>query len=80
MADLRDYKDRDCFIDNDGNRWQIFYSGYATANGGYDEVIQLQKNGREVGHTTYHYNRKGGQLLSRNDHGNVNLPRQYRRC
>jgi len=59
-----------------GDVWEEWFVRYDTdeyAEGGYDEVLQVKKNGRETGHVTWHYN-SSGRLLSRNVHGDASIP------
>ncbi len=74
-------KDKECYQDDDGNRWEIFYVIYDSTTGDpgdYDEVMELRKNGNQEGHVTYHKD-KNGVTKKENTKGNINLPRSARR-
>ena len=53
--------------------WFVRYDSDEYATGGYDEVLQVKRNGREMGHTTWHYD-GNGHLLAKNDHGDTTIP------
>jgi len=60
------YKQSQSCTDHEGNKWEVNYVKYDKADGDYDEVMQVKKNGREEGHTTWHYD-KNRRLLKMND-------------
>lgn len=76
------HRDTENYEDSQGNIWAIEYVVYnSTAGdpGDYDEVMQLKKNGKEVGHITYHKDKNGRDKIPPRQTGNISLPSGTRR-
>ncbi len=61
---------------SNGDVWEEFYAEYDNDKyfeDGRDEVIQIQKNGREEGHITWHYD-GDGVMRQKNEHGHTSIP------
>jgi hypothetical protein len=76
------HRDTETYRDGSGNVWTIEYVVYDSTSGNpgdYDEVIQLKKNGKEVGHITYHKDKSGGNKIPPRQTGSVSLPPDAKR-
>jgi len=76
------HRDTERYRDSEGNIWTIEYVLYDSTSGDagdYDEVMQVKKNGREMGHLTYHKDKKGKNKIPPRLTGSVNLPPDAKR-
>ena len=76
------HRDTETYRDSKGNIWTIEYVVYDSTTGDpgdYDEVMQLKKNGREMGHITYHKDKQGRNKISPRQSGSINLPPDAKR-
>lgn len=74
-------REKQCGADGQGNAWTIFTTMYDSTTGSpgdYDVVVQVQKNGREEGHVTYHYAANRKLKMKPRVHGNPNTPHDFR--
>jgi len=70
------------YKDDAGNIWTVEYVTYDSTSGDpgdYDEVMQVKKNGREMGHLTYHKDKKGKDKIPSRLTGSIALPRDAKR-
>ena len=69
-------KQTECYKDG-SDRWEVNYVEYASTTGDpgdRDEVIQIKKNGHQVGSVTWHLDKDGNKKTSTHEKGIQRVP------